>query len=43
MLARVDAEDGLLTVKATTFKFLGNFWSPQKEARTLQLFVRGID
>ena len=32
MLARADAEDGLLTVKATTFKFLGNFWSPQKEA-----------
>ena len=32
MLARADPEDGLLTVKATTFKFLGNFWSPQKEA-----------
>ena len=43
MLARVDAEDGLLTVKATTFKFLGNCWSPQKEAGTLTLFVRSID
>ena len=43
MLAGVDAEDGLLTVKATTFNFLGNCWSPQKQAGTLKLFVRGID
>ena len=41
----VDAEDSLVTLKVTTFKlmFLGNCWSPQQGAGTLQSFVRNSD
>ena len=41
----MDAEDGLVTVKVTTIKlvFLGNCWSPQQGAGTLQSFVRNSD
>ena len=41
----MDAEDGLMTVKVTTIKlaFLGNCWSPQQGAGTLQSFVRNSD
>ena len=41
----VDAEDGLVTLKVITIKlvFLGNYWSPQQGAGTLQSFVRNSD
>ena len=41
----MDAEDGLVTVKVTKIKlvFLGNCWSSQQGAGTLQSFVRNSD